>query len=44
VKPDSGFDDPIGMLINRHRRIERSLHVLWGAANRAGTELWQTKR
>ncbi len=34
-KPDSGFDDPIGMLIDCHRRIERFLHVLCVVASRA---------
>ncbi len=34
-KPDSGFDDPMGMLIDCHRRIERFLHVLCVVANRA---------
>ena len=28
AKPDSGFDDPIGMLMDCHRRIENFLHVL----------------
>lgn len=35
AKPDSGFDDPIGMLKDCHRRIESFLHILWIAANRA---------
>ncbi len=35
AKPDSGFDNPIGMLIDCHRRIERFLHVLCMVANRA---------
>jgi hemerythrin-like domain-containing protein len=35
AKPDSGFDDPIGMLIDCHRRIERFLHVLCMVADRA---------
>ena len=34
AKPDSGFDDPIGMLIDCHRRIERFLHMLCAVANR----------
>ncbi len=34
-KLDSGFDDPIGMLIDCHRRIERFLHILWMVAERA---------
>lgn len=28
AKPDSGFDDPIGMLKDCHRRIERFLDIL----------------
>jgi hemerythrin-like domain-containing protein len=28
AKPDSGFDDPIGMLKDCHRRIERFLNIL----------------
>ncbi len=28
AKPDSGFDDPIGMLKDCHRRIERFLEIL----------------
>lgn len=35
AKPDSGFDDPIGMLRDCHRRIERFLHVLCLVAGRA---------
>ena len=35
AKPDCGFDDPVGMLIDCHRRIERFLHVLWIVAERA---------
>jgi len=35
AKPDSGFDDPIGMLKDCHRRIERFLHVLSVLANSA---------
>jgi hemerythrin-like domain-containing protein len=35
AKPDSGFDDPIGMLKDCHRRIERFLQVLWVVVNRA---------
>ena len=35
AKPDSGFDDPIGMLKDCHRRIERFLHILWWVANGA---------
>ena len=35
AKPDSGFDDPIGMLIDCHRRIEQFLHILCVVVNRA---------
>ena len=35
AKPDSRFDDPIGMLIDCHRRIERFLHVLCMVEDRA---------
>ena len=28
ARPDSGFDDPLGMLEDCHRRIERFLHIL----------------
>ncbi|MGB7546393.1 MAG: hemerythrin domain-containing protein [Terracidiphilus sp.] len=35
TKPDSGFDDPIGMLRDCHRRIERFLHILCVVASRA---------
>lgn len=28
AKPDSGFDDPLGMLADCHRRIERFLHIV----------------
>ena len=28
AKPDSGFDDPIGMLADCHRRIERFFNIL----------------
>lgn len=35
AKPDSGFDDPIGMLIDCHRRIEHFLNILCFVANRA---------
>ena len=40
VKPGCEFDDPIGMLKDFHRKIKRSLHVLWVIADRAvGREL-----
>lgn len=35
ARPDSGFDDPIGMLKDCHRRIERFLHILCLVADRA---------
>lgn len=35
AKPDSGFDDPLGMLSDCHRRIERFLDVLYRVARRA---------
>jgi hemerythrin-like domain-containing protein len=35
VKLDCEFDDPIGMLKDCHRKIKRSLHVLWVVADRA---------
>lgn len=35
AKPDSGFDDPIGMLKDCHRRIEHFLDILCLVAERA---------
>jgi hemerythrin-like domain-containing protein len=35
AKPDSGFDDPIGMLTDCHRRIERFLDILCLVSERA---------
>ena len=35
AKPDSGFDDPIGMLKDCHRRIEHFLDILCMIAERA---------
>ena len=35
AKPDSGFDDPIGMLKDCHRRIEHFLNILCLVADRA---------
>ncbi|MGA7244578.1 MAG: hemerythrin domain-containing protein [Terracidiphilus sp.] len=35
AKPDSGFDDPIGMLKDCHRRIESFLHILCVVVDRA---------
>jgi hemerythrin-like domain-containing protein len=37
AKPDSGFDDPLGMLRDCHRRIERFLHVLCVVAAQASS-------
>ena len=45
AKPDAGFDDPIGMLKDCHRRIEQFLHVLCLVAERAsGRELTEEER
>jgi hemerythrin-like domain-containing protein len=35
ARPDAGFDDPIGMLKDCHRRIEQFLHVLCLVVERA---------
>lgn len=35
AKPDSGFDDPLGMLEDCHRRIERFLDIFCRVADRA---------
>lgn len=35
AKPDSGFNNPIGMLTDCHRRIERFLHILCTVAAQA---------
>lgn len=35
AKPDSGFDDPLGMLKDCHRRIEHFLEILCVVAGRA---------
>jgi hemerythrin-like domain-containing protein len=35
ARPDSGFDDPLGMLRDCHRRIERFLKVLTRVVGRA---------
>lgn len=35
AKPDSGFDNPIGMLTDCHRRIEQFLNILCVVAERA---------
>jgi hemerythrin-like domain-containing protein len=35
AKPDAGFDNPIGMLKDCHRRIEQFLHVLCLVVDRA---------
>jgi hemerythrin-like domain-containing protein len=45
AKPDSGFDDPIGMLKDCHRRIESFLGILCVVASRAqGRELTSEER
>jgi hemerythrin-like domain-containing protein len=36
--PDSGFDNPLGMLVDCHRRIEHFLHILSTVAERLGTD------
>jgi hemerythrin-like domain-containing protein len=35
ARPDSGFEDPIGMLTDCHRRIEQFLNILCVVADRA---------
>jgi len=35
AKPDAGFDDPIGMLTDCHRRVEQFLGILCTVAERA---------
>jgi len=35
AKPDSGFDDPLGMLTDCHRRIEHFLNILCVVVERA---------
>ena len=45
AKPDAGFDDPLGMLKDCHRRIERFLGVLCLVVERApGRELTEEER
>lgn len=45
AKPDSGFDDPIGMLVDCHRRIERFLSILCVVVERArGRSLTEEER
>ena len=45
AKPDSGFDDPIGMLKDCHRRIERFLGILCVVVDRAqGRSLTEEER
>lgn len=42
AKPDAGFDDPLGMLKDCHRRIEHFLEILYVVAERArGGEMTQ---
>jgi hemerythrin-like domain-containing protein len=36
AKPDAGFDDPIGMLKDCHRRIEHFLNIICVVVDRAG--------
>lgn len=36
ARPDAGFDDPLGMLKDCHRRIEHFLHVVCVVAERPG--------
>lgn len=38
ARPDSGFDDPIGMLKDCHRRIEHFLNILCLVAKRPGDQ------
>ena len=38
AKPDAGFDDPLGMLRDCHRRIESFLRILCTVAERAGAK------
>jgi hemerythrin-like domain-containing protein len=45
AKPDSGFDDPLGMLKDCHRRVERFLGILCLVVERArGRELTGEER
>ncbi len=45
ARPDAGFDDPIGMLKDCHRRIERFLHILCLVAERGqGRALTEEER
>ena len=45
AKPDSGFDDPIGMLKDCHRRIERFLDILCKVVKQAhGRDLTAEER
>ncbi len=37
ARPDSGFDDPLGMLQDCHRRIENFLRILCHVADRTAT-------
>lgn len=37
VREDCGFDDPIGLLKDCHRKMDRFLHVLWVVADRAAS-------
>lgn len=45
AKPDAGFDDPLGMLRDCHRRIERFLEIVCVVVARAhGREMTQEER
>ena len=45
AKPDAGFDNPLGMLADCHRRVERFLSILCRVAERApGRALNQEER
>lgn len=45
AKPDAGFDDPIGMLKDCHRRIEQFLNIVVVVAERArGREMTDEER
>jgi hemerythrin-like domain-containing protein len=35
ARPDCGFEDPLGMLKDCHRRVERFLQILWLVARQA---------
>jgi hemerythrin-like domain-containing protein len=43
AKPDSGFDNPLGMLSDCHRRIELFLHILCTVAEQASGRTLNTE-